>query len=174
MMPKTYSPIRLVLPEETSIEMVRPKISKNTAFNDIFMYSGNWKGLEAKLKELTPNDLANFREISIHCTGDEVKKYNKCCMIATACCGGILVLPLAFMFCNWWKKIVYPAFEIPDSTYTNLRPLLSSPKLETISISIVDNSLSKNKINLLYEVLLKARSVKSFSFVNGAGMYDYT
>lgn len=94
-------------------------------------------------------------------------------MICTASWGGVLIFPLAFMFCNWWKKVVYPAFEIPETTYHALQVLLSAPNMETISLSFVDNCLTKVKTEIMYKIFSRATSLKSLTFVNGAGMFDY-
>jgi len=53
-------------------------------------------------------------------TGNQIHEMNTSCMLATIIIGSFIFIPLFFMCCGWWKKIVYPAFEVPFSTYQSL------------------------------------------------------
>ena len=94
-------------------------------------------------------------------------------MICTTVWGGFLIFPMCFMCCDWWKKMVYPAYEVPESTYYSLQNLFSLPAIQSVTLRVVDNRLDANKCQILYNALSRAPSLKGFSFSNQTGMYDF-
>lgn len=77
------------------------------------------------------------------------------------------------MCCDWWLKMTYPSFDVPESTYQALQALVCNSSLQVLTISVVDNYLGPQKCQILYEMLSRSR-LKGFTFVNGAGHYDMT
>lgn len=141
-------------------------------FNGVFMYRGNPIGLQTRIDSMTPEEMSSIREATIMCTGTEIKTMNLCCFLFTVLCGGFLIFPLCFMCCDWWKKMVYPAHDIPIVAYQSLGRLISSPYLMNITINVVDSRFGAEKCQLLYSALSRSQ-VKGFQFTNGAGFYDY-
>ncbi len=52
--------------------------------------------------------------------GAKVETNSPKCVTFTYCLGGFLVFPLCFTCCTWWKKLVYPFYEIDISVYESL------------------------------------------------------
>lgn len=82
-------------------------------FNNMFMYHGNPIGLQTRLDQINTQANSNIREATISCTGTQVSETNVCCIICTAIWGGILIFPMCFMCCDWWKRIAYASFNVP-------------------------------------------------------------
>lgn len=76
------------------------------------------------------------------------------------------------MCCDWWKKIVYPAFDVPESTYRALGNLIFAPNIQTITLNVNDNRFNKTKAQILYDMLSRSR-LRGFTFVNSAMYFDY-
>lgn len=58
------------------------------------------------------NGGAFIQQANITIAGTKTKSTNACCMISTLVCGTCCIFPLCFMCCAWWKKIVFPRFEL--------------------------------------------------------------
>lgn len=142
-------------------------------FANMFMYSGNAVGLQCKLEGLSYQEAQVYREATINCMGNQIKEVNTCCIVCTGIWGGILIFPICFMCCNWWKKIAMPAFEIPISTYQALQNLICNTNLQTITLSVCDNKFDAQKAQLLFSMLSSAPNLKGFTFMNNTGEYDY-
>lgn len=54
----------------------------------------------------------SFPKVDIMAVGNKTKSYNSTCYTFTFLLGGCCILPLLFMCCMWWKKIVYPKYEL--------------------------------------------------------------
>jgi hypothetical protein len=97
---------------------------------------------------------------------------NTCSLTCTVIWGSILIFPLCFMCCNWWKKCTYPAWNISPGVYMALGRILRAPNLRNITISVVDSNFDDVKARILYNLLVESR-VRGFTFINAAGNYDY-
>ena len=71
-------------------------------------------------------------------------------MIWTIVCGSLIIIPLFFMCCGWWKKIVYPAYEVSNNTYQALQKVLCSPNIVSVSLNVNDNRFNAQKASILY------------------------
>lgn len=140
-------------------------------FNNMFMYSGNAIGLQSRLESLNPTETANIREATINCTGTQISEMNMMCLICTICWGSFLIFPLCFMCCDWWMRMTYPSFDVPESTYRALQNLILGSPLQTLSMTVTDNRLGAQKAQILYDILSRSQ-LKGFTLVNGAGHYD--
>ncbi len=97
---------------------------------------------------------------------------NTCGLMCTAIWGGIIILPLFFMCCDWWKQCVYPAWDIDIQVYSSLAKLFSSPSLRNISITVVDSTLNQQKTNLLYQMVSSSK-LNGFTFINKSGNWNF-
>ena len=95
------------------------------------------------------------------------------CMVCTFIAGGFLIFPLCFMCCNWWKKMVFPVFDIPMTTWQAIGRLFTLPNLQAITLNLADNTFDKSKADLLYSYASEARNLKGMTFVNSASHFDY-
>ena len=77
------------------------------------------------------------------------------------------------MCCDWWKRMVYPTYNVPYSSYGAIENLLRLPNLQNLTLSVNDNGLDQQKINLLYDLVSRSQ-LRSFTFINNAGMLDLT
>lgn len=114
-----------------------------------FMYSGNSMGLQTRLESLMPEEINSIREINISCTGNEIKSVNIMCLICMFFWGTFLLFPMCFMFCGWWKKIVWPAHDVPIQAYQALCHLLSSSNVINLSLRVNDNRFGADKCQIL-------------------------
>lgn len=57
-----------------------------------------------------PNPTVN--QLNITVVGAKTNTFGTCCYTMTVVSGSFCILPLFFMCCPWWKKIVYPQYEI--------------------------------------------------------------
>ena len=84
----------------------------------------------------------------------------------------LLLFPLLIPICAWWKRYVYPAFEIPVTVYENLGKLLKGSSLRNVAVTIIDNTFDEHKAHIIYEII-SGRSIKGLTFVNFAGSYNF-
>ena len=61
-----------------------------------------------------------IKDINVTLHGKQVENPGTLCLICTIIWGSILIFPLFFMCCTWWKKMVYPAVVVPVSSYVAL------------------------------------------------------
>jgi len=97
---------------------------------------------------------------------------NNVSLMCTAIWGGIIIIPIFFMCCDWWKRCTFPAFSIPVSTYMKLSRIFRAPNLNNVTLTIIDNTFNAEKAMILYNLLAESR-IKGFTFINGAGNYDF-
>ncbi len=76
------------------------------------------------------------------------------------------------MCCDWWKRIAYASFNVPEATYQSLQNLLTLPNLQTLALTVVDNRFDQKKAQILYNILSQSH-IKGFTFVNGAMNIDF-
>jgi hypothetical protein len=88
--------------------------------NGQLVLRGNCMTIESYMDNLRTNSQAQIFNAQIIITGNQIHELNQSCLIATIVGGSFIIIPIFFMCCGWWKKIVYPAFEVPLSTYQSL------------------------------------------------------
>ena len=77
-----------------------------------------------------------------------------------------LIFPVLFICCNWWKKKVYPKYEVTLEAYQTLGSTLSSiASVNDLSLNVVDNAFNTEKAQTLHG-MLKDKQIQSFSFQN--------
>ena len=88
-----------------------------------------------------------------------------CCSLTTLIIGSILIIPLFFMCCSWWQKIVNAAFTVPLSTYQKIESLFANQSIRSFSLTVCDSTLDKTKANYFYGMLSRS-SIKGFTLTN--------
>ena len=82
--------------------------------------------------------------------------------------GACLIFPLFFTCCMWWKKLVYPKYEVNEEAYRAVgRFCKRSPNCSVINLTVCDNGLNAEKANILYDGLIGSR-VSTFNLTNMA------
>ena len=95
------------------------------------------------------------------------------CYFCTIFWGSILLFPLLFICCDWWRKCVSPAYDVPLETYHSLGRLFRSPNLRNVTLRVVDNTFDLQKAHIVCK-LVNESNLKGFTFTNSAGPYDYS
>ena len=76
---------------------------------------------------------------------------NTCALMCTVIWGGIILIPIFFMCCDWWRNCVYPAYDIDVSVYMSLQKLLRGSNLRNLTLTVVDSTFGQNKAGILYQ-----------------------
>ena len=105
-------------------------------------------------------------------TGVEIKEMSMMSYMCTLIWGSLIILPLFFMCCGWWKRCTYAVYDIPETIYNSLGNLTRSGSLKNLSLTVVDNCFTANKANILYN-LLSNSSLTGFTFIHGATAFDF-
>lgn len=89
-------------------------------------------------------------QLNITAVGAKTRAGNTCCLVLTMIFG-CLIFPLCFMCCAWWKKIVYPIYEINIEFYRSIgRFLRQNPQCNNITLTVADSGFDRNKARALY------------------------
>ncbi len=84
---------------------------------------------------------SSIQQINITLVGNKTKPTNNCCAVSTFMIGGLLILPLFMMCCMWWKKIVYPLYELSSQTYKDIGLFLEkNPTANNLNLTVIDNT----------------------------------
>ena len=80
--------------------------------------------------------------LSITTVGDKTASFNLTCYMLTIISGMCLIFPICFMFCNWWKNLVSPMYEMvsPDFYPSLGRFLNRFYTINTLHLTICDSS----------------------------------
>lgn len=54
----------------------------------------------------------NVTEVHITVVGNKTVASDLCCFVLTIVLGSFCLFPLLFMCCAWWKKIIYPKYDL--------------------------------------------------------------
>ena len=79
---------------------------------EAFIFSGNAYSLQAKSNEMNTQELQKYKSLRINITGTQTKGNDLCCFWATIIVGSIIIFPLFFICCNWWKKRINKLYEV--------------------------------------------------------------
>lgn len=139
---------------------------------NVFMFAGNSLSLQSRLDSITDAECERFIDANITATGVEAQTMNMWSFMCTMIWGSIIIIPLFFMCCDWWKRCTYPAFTISANVYLSLGKILRAPNLRNITINVTDNNFDQGKARILYNLVSESR-VMGFTFINRAMNYDY-
>lgn len=76
------------------------------------------------------------------------------------------------MCCNWWKKIVYPQYEVNPEAYRAIANFIANSPITNMNLDVVDNAFNGEKAGILLEVL-RTKSMVGFTLINHAEPLDY-
>ena len=85
-----------------------------------FYFAGNSISLQSRLNSMTDQDLSQITDATIVVVGSQIQELNTCGMVCTMVWGGFVIFPMCFMCCDWWKRCIYPAFDIAPAVYMSL------------------------------------------------------
>ena len=86
--------------------------------NGTYMYAGPCTSFETRAPEImTDPQGPTIKDVNLTLLGNQITSFGTCCFICTIIWGSIVIFPLCFMCCNWWKKMVYPTTIVPISSY---------------------------------------------------------
>lgn len=110
----------------------------------------------------------SIQQANITLVGTKSKAVNNWCHVLTIMSGLILIFPLFFMCCMWWKKIVYPTYDLTMDAYQSLANFLArAQNVTSLNLTVVDNSFGSQKARILHDILTRSR-IKGFTFNNRA------
>jgi hypothetical protein len=163
---------------ETSMDTLHNMAVPPTLINGMYTFIGNEMSFVVQAESITTpyqntmmgqeGQSGSIQQANLTIVGNKTKTPNNCCYILTILLGSLLIFPLCFICCMWWKKIVYPTYELSLQAYQSIAYLIqSSPNMNNVALSVVDNAFNAEKARILYEALSRSR-VTGFSFLNRA------
>lgn len=75
-----------------------------------FYFVGTPQSLQARLDNMSDEESNQLLDANITITGIELQPLNNCSMMCTILWGSIILIPIFFMCCRWWKKCTYPIY----------------------------------------------------------------
>jgi len=89
------------------------------------------------------------KSLRINITGTQVKNMDTCCLYSTIISGSILVLPLFFFCCDWWKRKVNVLYNVENQGYDALTELIKGCEAEELYLMIQDNFFNRSKAEVI-------------------------
>ena len=80
--------------------------------SEVFCFNGNAYSFKTQVSELNKEDISKLKSLRINITGTQVKNMDTCCLYSTIISGSILVFPLFFFCCDWWKRKVNVLYNV--------------------------------------------------------------
>lgn len=113
-----------------------------------------------------------FPKVDITVVGNKTSSYNSVCYFLTICLASIIIIPLCFMCCMWYKKIIYPKYEVNIEFYRAIGRFLRNNTVTSLTLNVCDNAFNANKARALYESL-EGTPLQQFTFSNMALACNY-
>ena len=124
----------------------------------------------APAANLPPGQLV---EIRINVVGSKTESTSNCCYTLTILLGIFLIIPLFFMCCDWWKRIVHPKYVVNLQFYVLLGNFLrKNPTTRMLNLTIGDSAFDREKAQLLCQSLNGSR-VDALTFKNSTSPTNY-
>lgn len=120
---------------------------------------------------LTQPELDKIKSLRINITGSQIKNVDSCCFYTTIVAGGIVVFPLFFLCCDWWKRKVNKLYNVDNQGYDALTELIRKCQAYELYLMVEDNFFNRSKAEVIIESL-QGSSVRNFVFSNVAGGFD--
>jgi hypothetical protein len=109
-----------------------------------------------------------IQQANITLVGTKSKPGNVWCYMFTILCAGFLIFPLCFICCMWWKKIVYPAYELSNEAYQTIANFIArAQNVTNLNLIVVDNAFGGQKARVVHDILTRSH-IKGFTFNNRA------
>jgi hypothetical protein len=118
-----------------------------TISNGMLTMSGSEIMFYGKSDSFTFEQSQSVTQINLTIAGQKVQSKGNCCHLLTFGFGSLLIFPLLFMCCQWWKNIVHPKYALDDRTFEQIINLIKKcPGATFLNLTIYDNNLSKQKL----------------------------
>jgi len=78
-----------------------------------FYFVGTPQSLQARLDNMPDEEINQLLDANITISGIEIQPFNTMSYMCTIIWGSIIILPIFFMCCPWWKRCTYPIYEVP-------------------------------------------------------------
>lgn len=78
--------------------------------NNSFRFSGKPLSLLSRLAALPDEEIHKITDAHLIITGKQIQGVNKSAYMATVIGASLILLPLFFMCCDWWKRCTLAAF----------------------------------------------------------------
>jgi hypothetical protein len=112
-------------------------------------------------------------QLHVTAIGNKTASSGTFCYILTLITAVLLIIPLFFMSCKWWQKLIYPKYEVnPELYHSVVRFIRRQESCVSLSLKVCDNGFDASKARILAEGLQGTRVV-TFAFVNMAGLFNY-
>lgn len=85
--------------------------------------------------------------------------------------GSILIFPLFFICCDWWKRRVNRIYNVENCGYDSLLDIIRNSEAEELYLMVQDNLFNRSKAEAITEALSHSR-IKNFVFNNVASGFD--
>lgn len=72
--------------------------------NTTFRFTGKPLSLASRLVAMKDEDLQKITDAHITITGQQIQPVNKAAYMATMLGGSLILIPLFFTCCDWWKR----------------------------------------------------------------------
>jgi hypothetical protein len=136
---------------EMTIDALGNTILPPIAMNGIFTYTGNQMSAQAQIDNFPMMDQQHMEQTggarislaTLTIVGSKTKVSNNCCFLLTMITGTFCIIPLFFLCCMWWKKIVYPEYVLADQVYRNLGRIVNRDSgVINLTLTVVDNAFN--------------------------------
>ncbi len=116
-----------------------------TLINGAYSIAGNQTSVMTSLSnfpffyqekvDLNQGQPVQLNEASIYIIGNKTHEENSGCYTVTCLLGFCLIFPFFFMCCDWWKKIVYPQYEVNIEAYHSISNFLfNAPMINNLTL----------------------------------------
>lgn len=140
--------------------------------NSSFRFNGKPLSLLSRLTALPDEEIQKITDAHLNITGKQIQGVNNGAYMATMIGASLIILPIFFICCDWWKRCTLAAYDVPISVYEGFSKLLRGSSLRSLDITVNDSAFDALKASILFQGLSSSR-ISFFSFRNNAGDYDY-
>jgi hypothetical protein len=136
---------------EATIDALGNTMLPPIVMNGIFSYTGNQMSAQAQIENfpmmeqqhMVQTGGTGISQANLTIVGTKMKGGNTCCFLLTILLGSFCIIPLFFLCCMWWKKIVYPEYTLADQAYRNLGHIVNrSTGVINLTLTVVDNAFN--------------------------------
>ena len=145
---------------------------KHGSNQDTYVFSGNSGSIETKAQEIDPDTFSKYKSLRFNITGTCVQSYSACCFWGTIIIGSILIFPIFFLCCDWWKRRAYQIHVIDKKAYESMIKMINKSNANELYIRVQDNNFNQAKALLIIQALQNSQ-IKNFIFKNIVSGFDW-
>ncbi len=109
--------------------------------------------------------------LRIDIAGTILQTFNMCCWITTIICGSVLLIPLFFFCCDWWKRKTLQTLIVDLVGYAGVAKMIQYTGATQVYLTVQDNYFSQAKAQILIQAISKAK-IQNFTFINTVEGFD--